>query len=320
MGGIVVDSGKFDWAQNDKFKSLTEPEPAYHGLRFHETFGDLAFTVHGPRDRACAISAPTHGADERLPDDHRASRRCRCAWSATCENAQAVAEFLERHPAVSWVSYAGLEIEPLSRARQEIPAARARARSSPSASRAATRPASSWCEGVELLSHLANIGDTRSLILHPASTTHRQLTEEQQIAAGAGPDVVRLSIGLETVDDIIADLDQALGEGRRSRPISWTRRSKGCASSSPPAVPASAGASRRAFTSTARGSSCATSSRPRSRSYAGVEPKIGTVLADVGDPAAVEPAFRRPRSRRSAAWTCWSTTPASPARPPRPRT
>ena len=121
-----------------------------------------------------------------------------------------MAEFLERPPGVAWVSYAGLEVEPVPRAGEEVPAARAPARCSRSASRAATRPASKLVESVELFSHLANIGDTRSLIIHPASTTHRQLTEEQQVKAGAGPDVVRLSIGLESADDLIADLDQAL--------------------------------------------------------------------------------------------------------------
>ena len=207
MGGIVVESGHFDWAQNDKFPSMTEPDPAYHGLTFFETFGDFGFSTKAKavalRDLGPTL-APQNAFNiltgiESLPvrmDRH-------------LENAQAVAEFLEAHPAVDWVSYAGLKSSPYhALAKKYLPkgpgsvftfglkggyAAGVRA-----------------VESVELLSHLANIGDTRSLIIHPASTTHRQLTEEQQIASGAGPDVVRLSIGLETVDDIIADLDQAL--------------------------------------------------------------------------------------------------------------
>ena len=111
---------------------------------------------------------------------------------------------------VAWVSYAGLEGQPLLRAGAKIPAERRRARSSPSASRAGYEAGVKLVESVRLFSHLANIGDTRSLILHPASTTHRQLTDEQRVAAGAGPDVVRLSIGLETADDLIRDLDEAL--------------------------------------------------------------------------------------------------------------
>ena len=127
-----------------------------------------------------------------------------------CDNALAVAEHLAAHPAVGWVSYAGLPEQPLSRARPDATARRAPAASSPSASRAATRPASRWSASCKLFSHVANIGDVRSLVIHPASTTHRQLADAQKIAAGAGPDVVRLSIGLEDVADLIADLDQAL--------------------------------------------------------------------------------------------------------------
>lgn len=207
MGGAIVESGKFDWAQNDKFPSLTKPEPAYHGLTFYETFGDFGFTTKARavalRDFGPCLSPAnafyTITGIESLPvrmDRHVA-------------NAQAVAEYLDSHPAVSWVSYAGLKSNPYhDLAKKYLPKG----------------PGSVFTfgvkggydsgvkivEGVELFSHLANVGDTRSLIIHPASTTHRQLNEEQQIAAGAGPDVVRLSVGLETVDDLIYDLDKAL--------------------------------------------------------------------------------------------------------------
>jgi O-acetylhomoserine (thiol)-lyase len=212
MGGVVVDSGKFNWAQNDKFKGLSEPEPAYHGLRFYETFGDLAFTVQGHaiglRDLG-ATMAPLNAfltitGIETLP----------LRMERHVANARAVAEHLERHPAVSWVSYAGLESSPYHKlARKYMP--RGAGSVFTFGVKGGYDAGVKIVEGVELLSHLANIGDTRSLIIHPASTTHRQLNTEQQTAAGAGPDVVRLSIGIESVQDIIADLDQALAKAGR---------------------------------------------------------------------------------------------------------
>jgi O-acetylhomoserine (thiol)-lyase len=212
MGGIVVDSGKFDWAQNDKFKSLTDPEIAYHGLKFHETFGDLAYTVAGHalglRDLGATLAPMsaflTLMGIETLP----------LRMERHVKNAQAVAEFLEQHPAVSWVSYAGLKSSPYRElARKYLP--KGAGALFTFGVKGGYEAGVALVESVELLSHLANLGDTRSLIIHPASTTHRQLTPEQQTAAGAGPDVVRLSIGIETVDDIIADLDQALAKATK---------------------------------------------------------------------------------------------------------
>jgi O-acetylhomoserine (thiol)-lyase len=209
MGGMVVDSGRFDWSQNDKFKALTEPEPAYHGLRFHETFGDLAYTVAGHalglRDLG-ATMAPLNAFLTITGIETLALRMER-----HCRNAQIVAEHLAVHPAVSWVSYAGLPDNPYhALAKKYLPkgAGSVFTFGVKGGYAAGVR----LVEACELFSHLANIGDTRSLIIHPSSTTHRQLTEAQQIAAGAGPDVVRLSIGIESVEDIIADLDQALAK------------------------------------------------------------------------------------------------------------
>jgi O-acetylhomoserine (thiol)-lyase len=207
MGGAVVDSGRFDWSKSVKYRTLTEPEPAYHGLRFQETFGDLALTVHGHavglRDLGPTM-APMNAfltitGIETLP--LRMERHVR--------NALAIARFLESHPAVAWVSYAGLEASPHhAAARRYLPrGAGAVFTFGLSGGFAA---GVKLVETVDLFSHLANVGDTRSLIIHPASTTHRQLSKEQQIAAGAGPDVIRLSVGLETVEDLIADLDRAL--------------------------------------------------------------------------------------------------------------
>ena len=208
MGGIVVESGKFDWGQNDKFPSMTQPDPAYHGLTFYETFGDFGFSTKAKavalRDLGPAL-APQNAFNiitgiESLPV--RMDRHLR--------NADAVAEFLEGHPAVAWVSYAGLKSSPYyDLAQKYLP-------KGPGSVftfglKGGYEAGVKVVESVELLSHLANLGDTRSLIIHPASTTHRQLTEEQQIASGAGPDVIRLSVGLETIEDILSDLNQALG-------------------------------------------------------------------------------------------------------------
>jgi O-acetylhomoserine (thiol)-lyase len=207
MGGVIVDSGKFDWSSSPKFRGLTDPEPAYHGLKFHETFGDLAFTVAGHalglRDLGAAM-APLNAfltitGIETLP----------LRMERHVANALKVAQFLERHQAVGWVSYAGLESSPHRKlARKYLPkgAGAVFTFGLEGGYEAGVR----LVEGVEIFSHLANMGDTRSLIIHPASTTHRQLSDAQKIAANAGPDVVRISVGLETVDDLIADLDQAL--------------------------------------------------------------------------------------------------------------
>jgi O-acetylhomoserine (thiol)-lyase len=207
LGGAVVESGKFDWSQGDRFPSLTEPEPAYHGLKFFENFGDFAFTT---KARAVALRdfGPTLSpmnafltitGIESLPvrmDRH-------------VENAQKVAEFLAAHKRVAWVSYAGLKDSPYYElARKYLPKGAGAVFTF--GVKGGYEAGVKLVENVRLFSHLANIGDTRSLILHPASTTHRQLTEEQALAAGAGPDVVRLSIGLETADDLIRDLDEAL--------------------------------------------------------------------------------------------------------------
>ncbi|HUK59209.1 MAG TPA: O-acetylhomoserine aminocarboxypropyltransferase [Stellaceae bacterium] len=207
MGGVVIDSGTVDWAKSGKFKGLTEPEPAYHGLRFYETFGDLAFTVHGHavglRDLGATL-APMNAfltitGIETLP----------LRMERHCANALAIAEWLQRHAAVAWVSYAGLDSSPY-RALQRKYMPKGAGAVFTFGLKGGFAAGVKLVEGVELFSHLANIGDTRSLIIHPASTTHRQLSEAQQTAAGAGPDVVRLSIGIESVEDLIADLEQGL--------------------------------------------------------------------------------------------------------------
>ena len=207
MGGMIVESGKFDWKGSGKFPSMTQPDPAYHGLTFDETFGDFGYTMKtravGLRDLGPSL-APFNAFMIMTGIESLHVRMERHV-----ANAQKVAEFLERHNAVSWVSYAGLKSSPYYKlARKYLPKGAGSVFTF--GVKGGYAAGVKTVENVDLFSHLANLGDARSLIIHPASTTHRQLTEEQQIKAGAGPDVVRLSIGLETADDLIADLDQAL--------------------------------------------------------------------------------------------------------------
>jgi O-acetylhomoserine (thiol)-lyase len=207
LGGVVVESGKFDWSQGGKFPALTEPEPAYHGLRFYENFGDFAFTT-----KARAVALRDYGPTMAPMNAFltiTGIETLHVRMERHVANAQKVAEHLERHPRVAWVTYAGLESSPYRRlARKYLP--RGAGAVFTFGVRGGYDAGVKLVENVRLFSHLANIGDTRSLILHPASTTHRQLSDEQRLAAGAGPDVIRLSIGLETAEDLIADLDQAL--------------------------------------------------------------------------------------------------------------
>ena len=208
MGGIVVESGKFDWATGGKFPSMTEPEPAYHGLRFYENFGDFAFTT-----KARAVALRDYGpamAPMNAFLTITGIETLHVRMERHCDNTKAVAEFLDDDPRVSWVSYAGLETSPYYALAQKYLPGGAGAVFTFGV-KGGYEAGIKLVESVGLFSHLANIGDTRSLILHPASTTHRQLTDEQRLSAGAGPDVIRLSVGLETATDLIADLNQALG-------------------------------------------------------------------------------------------------------------
>ena len=206
---------------------MTEPEPAYHGLRFYENFGDFAFTT-----KARAVALRDYGPSMAPMNAFltiTGIETLHVRMERHCANAQAVAEFLAAHPRVAWVSYAGLESSPYrALARKYLPKGAGAVFTF--GVKGGYEAGIRLVESVRLFSHLANIGDTRSLILHPASTTHRQLTEEQRLAAGAGPDVIRLSIGLETAEDLIADLDQALAGGevagrRRQHPIAGHGRS-----------------------------------------------------------------------------------------------
>jgi len=207
MGGIVIDSGEFTWLGNSKFPSLSEPSPEYNGLTFAETFGDLAYTMYSHaislRDLGCSQSPMnawiTLNGIETLP--LRIERHC--------SNALNVAKFLEKHPNVEWVSHAGLESSPYYEIGKKF-FPKGTGSVFTFGVKGGFESGIKMLESVDLFSHVANLGDSHSLILHPASTTHRQLTDEQRILAGAGPEVIRLSIGIESVEDIIYDLDQAL--------------------------------------------------------------------------------------------------------------
>jgi O-acetylhomoserine (thiol)-lyase len=208
-GGVVVDSGRFDWSVSGKFPSLSDPEPAYHGLKFHEALGPMAFTFHsiavGLRDLGMTMNP--QAAHYTLMGIETLSLR----MERHVQNARKVAEWLEADSRVETVTYAGLPSSPyFGRVEKICP------KGAGALFTFAVKGGYDACvklvDSVKLFSHVANLGDTRSLIIHSASTTHRQLTPEQQMAAGAGPNVVRLSIGIEDAADIIADLDQALAK------------------------------------------------------------------------------------------------------------
>ncbi|MGB7260526.1 MAG: O-acetylhomoserine aminocarboxypropyltransferase/cysteine synthase family protein [Albidovulum sp.] len=208
-GGCVVDSGKFDWNASDKFPSMSAPEPAYHGLVFAETFGPLAFTFHsiaiGLRDLGMTMNP--QAAHYTLMGIETLSLR----MDRHVSNAMKVAAWLEADPRVDYVTYAGLPSSPYAKRTAALYPKGAGALFT-FAVKGGYAACVKLVDSLELFSHVANLGDTRSLIIHSASTTHRQLNEEQQKAAGAEPNVVRVSIGIENAEDIIGDLDQALAK------------------------------------------------------------------------------------------------------------
>ena len=206
MGGVVVESGKFPW-DNGKFPSMTEPSQGYHGVRFYETFGDFGFTMKARMEilRVFGPALSPFNAWQLLQGIETLPVR----MDRHCANAMAVAKFLKSHPRVTWVSYPGLPDSPYhDLAERYMP----RGAGSLIAFGVGSFEAGvKFIESLTFISHLANIGDAKSLVIHPASTTHRQLNEEQQLKAGVSPDMVRLSIGLESIDDILWDLEKALG-------------------------------------------------------------------------------------------------------------
>jgi len=207
IGGVIVDGGKFNWLASQRYPFLSEPRPEYHGMVLAETVGNFAFAIAcrvlSLRDLGPALS-PFNAFLFLIGSETLALRMQR-----HCDNARAVAEYLAGHDRVTWVSYAGLPGDRYYNLAQKYCPKGAGAVLT-FGIEGGDEAGIKLVESVELFSHLANIGDAKSLIIHPSSTTHSQLTTEQKIAAGAGPDVVRLSVGIEDVADIIADLEQAL--------------------------------------------------------------------------------------------------------------
>ena len=208
MGGVIVESGKFNWG-NGKFPCMTEPSEGYHGVRFYETFGDFGFTMK------CRMEGMRTFGPVLSPINAfmllQGVETLHLRMERHCSNTLQVAQFLSSHPKVAWVNYPGL---PNNRyydlAQKYMPKGAGAVLTF--GIRGGAAAGQKFIESVEFLSHLANIGDAKTLVIHPASTTHRQLSEEQQMAAGVPPDLIRLAVGLESIHDIIWDIDQALSK------------------------------------------------------------------------------------------------------------
>jgi len=212
MGGVIVESGRFDWG-NGKFPEFTTPSPGYHGVIFHETFGDFGYTMKarmeimrtfGPTLSPMSAWLLLQGL-ESLPvrmDRH-------------CDNALAVAKHLKDHPRVAWVNYPGLpDNKYYALSKKYLPKGASGLLNF--GVKGGARAGERFIDAAQFMSHLANIGDAKTLVIHPASTTHRQMSDEEQLKAGVTPDMVRMSVGIESIDDILWDIDQALNEAAKA--------------------------------------------------------------------------------------------------------
>src|SRR5712692_759222 len=212
IGGVIADSGRFPWDKG-AFPQLLEPSKGYHGIRFYETFGDFAFImkarVEGLRDFGPALSP--FNSFLFLQGLETLGLR----MERHTQNAMAAAEFLAEHPAVSWVNHPGLKSSPYHELAKRYPP-RGCGAIFTFGIRGGFDAGRRFIEALQLFSHLANVGDAKSLVIHPASTTHQQLSDEEKVACGVTNDMIRLSIGLEDIEDIIWDLDQALHASRQS--------------------------------------------------------------------------------------------------------
>ncbi len=210
MGGIVVESGKFPW-DNGRFPQMTEPSRGYHGVRFYETFGDFGFTMKARMETMRTLGPTLSPLSAFLLLQGIETLHVR--MPRHCESALAIARHLAQHPQVEWVNYPllpGNRYEGL--ARRYLP--RGAGGILTFGVRGGAKAGERFIEAVQFLSHLANVGDAKTLVIHPASTTHRQLSEDEQRAAGVNPELIRLSVGLETLDDILWDIDQALEKSK----------------------------------------------------------------------------------------------------------
>ncbi|HEY2338183.1 MAG TPA: O-acetylhomoserine aminocarboxypropyltransferase/cysteine synthase family protein [Burkholderiales bacterium] len=212
MGGVIVESGKFNWG-NGKFPEFTTPSPGYHGVIFHETFGDFGYTMKARMEimRTFGPALPPLNAWLLLQGLESLPVR----MDRHCSNAMAVAEFLKKHPKVAWVNYPGLQDNRYyGLAKKYFPKGASGLLNF--GVKGGTKAGEKFIEAAQFLSHLANIGDAKTLVIHPASTTHRQMSEEEQLKAGVRPDMIRISVGIESIDDILWDIDQALEEASKA--------------------------------------------------------------------------------------------------------
>jgi O-acetylhomoserine (thiol)-lyase len=210
IGGVIVESGKFPW-DNGRFPGMTEPSAGYHGVRFYETFGDFGYTMRARLEQLRVFGPALSPFNSFLLLQGVETLPVR--MDRHCANALAVAEFLAQHPRVAWVRYPGLPDDRYhALARKYLPRGASAILSF--GIRGGAAAGARFIENVQFLSHLANVGDAKTLVIHPASTTHRQLSEDQQRQAGITPDMVRLSVGLETLADILWDIDQALAKSQ----------------------------------------------------------------------------------------------------------
>ena len=210
IGGVLVESGKFPW-DNGNFPAMMAPSQGYHGIRFYETFGDFGYTMKARCETLRTLGPTLSPFNAFLFLQGLETLHVR--MDRHVQNAVAVANFLQQHPMVSWVKYAGLpDNEFHALAKKYLPKGAGSILTF--GIRGGQTAGAKFIEGVQFLSHLANVGDAKTLVIHPASTTHRQLSEEDQIKAGITPDMIRISVGLETIDDILWDLDQALEKAK----------------------------------------------------------------------------------------------------------
>jgi O-acetylhomoserine (thiol)-lyase len=212
LAGVLVEGGKFPW-DNGKFPGMTEPSKGYHGVKFYETFGDFGFTMRARMEtlRVYGAALSPMSAWQIL----QGTETLHVRMERHCSNALKVAEFLKNDARISWVNYPGLPDHPqhalVKKQMRQIDGVAGASGLLAFGVKGGLAAGVRFIEAAQFLSHLANIGDTRTLIIHPASTTHRQLDAEQQVAAGVLPDMVRMSVGIEHIDDILWDIDQALG-------------------------------------------------------------------------------------------------------------
>jgi O-acetylhomoserine (thiol)-lyase len=212
MGGAIVESGKFNWG-NGKFPEFTSPSPGYHGVIFHETFGDFGYTMKARMEimRTFGPTLPPLNAWLLL----QGLESLHVRMDRHCANALAVAQFLKNHPRVAWVNYPGLpDSKYYALAKKYLPKGASGLLNF--GVKGGAKAGERFIEAAQFMSHLANIGDAKTLVIHPASTTHRQMSDEEQLKAGVQPDMVRMSVGIESLDDILWDIDQALNESGKA--------------------------------------------------------------------------------------------------------